>query len=315
VNNTSPTDPLAPESMTSEEFRRLRVSEMTAWIAQNGEPADQRPDIDTASLRHRFPNLAHVVTSEITIDGSIGPLPGRAYVDPTSTETGHGLVWAHGGAFLGGHLDMPEANWVALELAARGIPVLSIDYTKCINDIHYPVPSDDVLRWWEDAVAHSTDWLGVPSGSLLIGGGSAGATLVSSAVRRLIDAGETVPAGLVLVYPALHPDSTNPSAAIPAAPHLHGLSLNYAGSDAALSDPHVFAGLGDGIGYPPTLLVACEKDAFVPSAEDFHDTLTTAGVPAILRIEEGADHGHIDEPSDPSAHRTIQAIVDWINSR
>ena len=36
---------------------------------------------------------------------------------------GAGLVWAHGGGFAGGDLDMPEADGVARALAARGITV------------------------------------------------------------------------------------------------------------------------------------------------------------------------------------------------
>ena len=38
------------------------------------------------------------------------------------------LVWAHGGGFVAGDLDMPEADWVAPSLAARGVTVVSIDY-------------------------------------------------------------------------------------------------------------------------------------------------------------------------------------------
>ena len=44
---------------------------------------------------------------------------------------------------IGGHLDIPESNWVAHELASRGIPVLSVDYTKCLGGVHYPVPVDE----------------------------------------------------------------------------------------------------------------------------------------------------------------------------
>jgi acetyl esterase/lipase len=293
----------------------MPVAEMLAWIALHGEPADPRTDIDTESLRRRLPHLAAVQTTDVAIRAGQGSLPGRAYIDPTSIPTGRGLVWAHGGAFIGGHLDMPEANWVALELASRGTPVLSVDYTKCVGGVHYPTPSDDVLRWWCTAVENSDQWLGVDPDMLMLGGASAGATLTAGAVRRLIDASAPVPAGLILVYPALHADSTDPSAPRPAEPHLEGLSLNYAGSEAALSDPQVFAGLGDGVGYPPSLIVACELDAFVPSAESFHRTLRTAGVDAALRIELDSDHGHIDEPSDAGARRTIEAIHQWVSGR
>jgi hypothetical protein len=54
----------------------------------------------------------------------------------------------------------------------------------------------------------------------------------------------------------------------PASPH-SALELNYAGSPAALSDARAWAGLGDGSGLPPTLVVVCEKDGLRPSGEAF----------------------------------------------
>ena len=86
--------------------------------------------------------------SDLIVESPHGPQPARVYRDETATPTGRALVWVHGGAFIGGYLDMPESNWVALELAARGIPVFAVDYTKCLGDVHYPVPSDDVLAAW-----------------------------------------------------------------------------------------------------------------------------------------------------------------------
>jgi hypothetical protein len=35
-------------------------------------------------------------------------------------------------------------------------------------------------------------------------------------------------------------------------------------------------------------------------------------VPVALHVELGADHGHINEPADPAAHRTIDAIATWM---
>ena len=77
---------------------------------------------------------------------------------------GAGLVWAHGGGFAGGDLDMPEADGVARALAARGITVVSVDYAlaptraawaeslglPAKDGVHFPTASDDVIaafRW------------------------------------------------------------------------------------------------------------------------------------------------------------------------
>ena len=82
-----------------------------------------------------------------------------------------------------------------------------------------------------------------------------------------------------------------------------------------LADPHVFAGLGSGEGFPPTLVVVCEHDGLRPSGEAFASSLADAGVEVQLHLEPGADHAHINEPSDPTALPTIEAIAEWIRVR
>ena len=297
------------------DFRRMTVPDAIRWLAEHGEPADPRTDVDTASLVRRFPHLADVETEDRSVDGPHGPVPIRTYRDATATPSGRALVWVHGGGFIGGNLDMPESNWVGRELAARGIPVVSVDYAKCLGDGHFPVPSDDVLAAWRFIADAAADLAGVTSESLVLGGASAGGALAAGAVTRLRDAGELLPAGLVLVYPVLHPNWTEGSESIdPASPHGQ-LTLNYAGSEAALADPHAFAGLGDGHGFPPTLIVVCERDELRPSGERFAATLTTAGVDVELHVEAGAEHGHVDHPGDAGALHTLKTIEDWILER
>jgi acetyl esterase len=220
-------------------------------------------------------------------------------------------VWVHGGAFIGGHLDMPEANWVALELAARGIPVLSVDYVKCLGDVHFPEPTDEVRAAWNHAVAHAAELFGVNEGGVLLGGASAGGNLTAGAVTQLQDAGDTVPAGLVLVYPAVHPNGPAASAEVDLTSPHGQLATNFAGSDEGLRDPHAFAALGRVDGFPPTLVVVCENDDLRPSGEAFARQLDDAGVAVELHLEPGADHGHINEPADPTALPTVEAIAEW----
>ncbi|WP_295121749.1 alpha/beta hydrolase [uncultured Leifsonia sp.] len=303
--------------MTDTDFdiRSLPFPEALRWLREHGEPRDPRPDIDSAALIRRFPRLAGVRTRELTIDAPHGPQPARAYRDETAEASGRGLVWVHGGAFIGGHLDMPESNWVALELAARGIPVLAVDYTKCLGDVHFPVPSDDVLAAWRYARANSAELLGVDPDTLLLGGASAGGNLSAGVVARLRDAGETMPAGLALVYPALDPDGAHPGETPDPESPFARLSLNFAGSPQALHDPHAFPGLGSIGGFPPTLVVVCEHDGLRPSGEAFARRLAAAGRDSTLHVEPDADHGHINEPSDPAASRTLAAIASWIAGR
>ncbi|GAA1981267.1 alpha/beta hydrolase [Microbacterium pumilum] len=303
--------------MTDTEFdiRSLPFPDALRWLRENGEPADPRTDIDTASLRRRFPRLASVTTTDLEVDSPHGPQPARLYRDASAPASGRGLVWVHGGAFIGGYLDMPESNWVALELAARGIPVFAVDYTKCLGDVHFPVPSDDVLAAWDHARSNAQELLGVTPDGLVLGGASAGGTLTAGAIARLRDAGRDVPAGIVSVYPAAHPDGGHPGEIPDPASPMTQIALNYAGSAELLADPHVFPGLGSGEGFPPTLVVVCELDGLRPSGEAFAALLADAGVDVAVHFEPGADHAHINEPADPTALPTIEAIADWIGGR
>ena len=297
------------------DFRRMPIAGAVRWLAEHGEPADPRTDIDTASLRDRFPHLPAVETAEIRIDGPYGRLvPARLYRDAAAAASGRALVWVHGGAFIGGYLDMPEANWVSLELAARGIPVLSVDYVKCLGDAHFPEPTDEVRTAWEHAHAHAEDLFGVDPEALLLGGASAGGNLTAGAVAQLRDAGEPVPAGLILGYPAVHPNGPEASAEVDLASPHGQLAMNFAGSPEARRDPHAFAALGRVDGFPSTLVVVGEKDDLRPSGEAFARQLADAGIAVDLHLEPGAGHGHINEPSDPTALPTVEAIAGWIRA-
>ena len=67
------------------------------------------------------------------------------------------LVWAHGGGFLGGDLDMREADWTAREVCVRaGAVVVSVDYRLAVDGVCYPVPHDDTvaaIAWVRDHAA------------------------------------------------------------------------------------------------------------------------------------------------------------------
>ncbi|WP_152547586.1 alpha/beta hydrolase, partial [Nitrincola lacisaponensis] len=178
--------------------RTLPLADLLRLLREQGEPADPRTDIDTASLRGRFPRLARVEMRDLAVEGRNGrSVPARLYRDAAVPAAGRALVWVHGGAFLGGHLDMPESHWVSMELAARGIPVLALDYVKCLGETHFPEPSDDVLAGGRHAVAHPQGLFGLPASGVVLGGASAGGNLTAGATARLRDAGESVPAGLV----------------------------------------------------------------------------------------------------------------------
>ena len=267
-------------------------------------------------------DAAGIDVTDVAIPGRHGDIPTRGYRGPTAAA-GAALIWAHGGGFIGGDLDMPEAQWVGAELARRGIPVLSIDYTKCLGGVHYPVPSDDVLDAWLFVTGHE-DELGVAPGHLHFGGASAGAHLVAGVAKRLRDGAGPLPASLVLAYPNLHAELPPPGddlqAALDQAPHdlfapevLRALNLNYAGSEDMFDDDYAFPGNGDVSRLPPVFILNSERDTLRSSGERFGEQLSEAGVRVRVEYEPGTLHGHLNQAGEPAAMRSIERMVAWLS--
>ena len=280
-----------------------------------------RAVVDHDELARRFPALAEVEVTAVDIEGPHGVVPARSYrpVDPAIAS----FVWVHGGGFVAGDLDMYESHWVALELAAQGIAVVALDYTKARDGVHHPVPSDDVLAGWAAAVSDA-DLLGGTAGPVHLGGASAGATLAVSVALRARAGAAPAPGSLVLIYPALHaklpvPSADAAAAAATAPPEMRftpefmdAINLNYVGSSDALADPLAFPGHSDLAGLPRTLVLNAEADDLRASGEAFAHELTAAGVPVELGYEPGTRHGYLDQPGSPEAIRTIDRIAQWL---
>ncbi|HEY5223821.1 MAG TPA: alpha/beta hydrolase [Microbacteriaceae bacterium] len=280
---------------------------------------DPRQDVDTASLVARYPELSAVSIRDLGVPVRHGDIAARLYL-PTGASRG-ALVWAHGGSFIGGNLDMPEANWVSLVLAARGFTVLSVEYTKALFGVHFPVPSLDVLDAWNWAV----DNLGVPVTAMHLGGASAGANLAAGVGVRLRDGQEQLPASLVLAYPHLHTRLPEGSAAARAAAEtldasdrfpqslIDQIAANYLGPEQSPNDPYAYAAYAELAGMPPMFILNSECDEHRYSGEEFAKQAIEAGVAISVMNEPGSRHGHLDRPHTNEAQRSIAHIADWLD--
>lgn len=237
------------------------------------------------------------------------------------------LVWAHGGGFRGGDLDMPEAHWTSGALAARGVTVISVDYRHLGGGFHYPAPSDDIITAWAWTVEHA-DELGIDIGRTAIGGASAGGNLVTGAVLRLLADDVSplpLPAGVFLAYPTLLADQPAPDASLlalldanPSALHPHGyvpdMYRNFFGGpvdDAPLAVVPGRAAASDLAGFPPVLMINSEIDLLRLSGEVFAETLAAAGIPLELATEPAVLHGHLNRPEESAATDSIDRVVRW----
>lgn len=259
---------------------------------------------------------------------------GLVRVYPARTPHGAGLVWAHGGGFAFGDLDMPEADGVARGLAAHGTTVVSVDYRLAPDPDapaagraghHYPAASDDMVSAWSWTV-DMADRLRIDRTRLALGGASAGGNLAAGATLRLIERGfSPLPALVVLAYPTLLAVQPAPGAALraaldadPAADRFGPAAVlrmyeNYLGGDVAGAPVAAIPGLAtpDELrDFPPTLIVNGDVDELRVSAEVFAATLRTAGRDVEMLVEPGTDHGHLNRPHEgPAASRTIDLFA------
>ncbi|POX36796.1 alpha/beta hydrolase [Streptomyces sp. Ru73] len=256
----------------------------------------------------------------LTLPGRHGAIPARVYSRPgPEPATGRCFVWVHGGGWVTGDLDMPEADRTAREIAARsGATVVSIDYRKAVDGVAHPVPLDDVadaLAWIRDHRRETGGGTGTGEGPLSVGGASAGANLAAGAVLRLRDATGWTPAHVVLVYPALHAVLPAPSArlsgmmaGIPRAARLVDdyprVFAQYLGGPPDTADGYAAPALADLSGFPPTTVLNAEYDDLRPSGEAFTAALAVAGTDVTQVLVRGTLHGFLTRPGteEPTDH-------------
>lgn len=213
----------------------------------------------------------------MTQQAPYGAADGLVRVYPAAAATARptaGLVWAHGGGFAFGDLDMPEADWVARAIADRGVTVVSIDY-RLVGDGsgRYPAGSDDVLAAWRWTLAHA-DELGLDPERLVIGGASAGANLVTGAVLRLLG----------------HPTRTDSAGGAPAPSAAPEAAQETRAPSAALTPVPAGAFLA----YPTLLAVQPAPDAALRAMLDANPDADRFGPDVVLTMYENYLRAPVD---------------------
>ena len=250
--------------------------------------------------------LPDVAITDTVVEGPHGAIRLRLYRPGAAAGPLPGLLWAHGGAFIGGDLDMPEAHVVGAELAARGAVVASVEYRLAGETVRYPIPLDDVAAAWAWFVG-GADRLGLDPGRLALGGASAGANLAVGAALRARDEGGRLPNALLLAYPALHfPNPALPDELAAEMRELPAMLRFTARSTTEITraylgrisgiPPHLMPGLADPTGLPPVRMVLSEYDDLRGSGELFAEQVAERLVPVDVMVAEGMLHGHLNLP-------------------
>ncbi|MEV0366776.1 alpha/beta hydrolase [Nocardia fusca] len=257
----------------------------------------------------------------------------RAYPAAARTGPHPGLLWMHGGAFVGGSLDIAESDAVCTRLAQAGIACIAVDYRlvpgfrsrrrRHPDAVRYPLPLDDCERAWHH-LRDRLDSLNVDRQRVHVGGASAGGALAVTLTMRLLQTGQHPPAGVVLAYPYLHAELPPLGADVRRAvrgPRRLGtfnraavrwIAHNYVGRDRLDLLAEALPGGADLTGFPPTLIVNSDRDTLRASGEAFADELRTYHCPVDIRCEPGTSHGHLNRPDHPGFERTLGTITTWL---
>jgi len=264
---------------------------------------------------------------EHSVAGRHGEVRVREY-SPSGEPAGPRLVWVHGGGWVVGKLDEPEAHGVGMAVASAGFPVTSVEYGLVPmfpvvgplrlkpSPFRYPVSQDQVMDAWQYAAREH----GEP---MWLGGASAGACLAAGVAVRLRGGEGPQPLGLAFLYGLFH--GVLPQASVELRRRLFGLSdlrvvqemvrraaVNHIGSAEHLGNPAIFAGLAELEGLPPVHMLNADRDMLRASAENFARRLTRAGVPHEGWYLRGTRHGFLSRTDWPAFTAGTKALAQWL---
>ena len=219
-------------------------------------------------------------------------------IQPTPASPGAtrpGLVFFHGGGWVIGDLDTHDTLCRQLANGA-GCAVVSVDY-RLGPEHRFPAAVDDCVaatRWVQTHAAA----LNVDATRLAVGGDSAGGNLAAVVCIALREAGATLPAFQLLIYPATDMRALAPSH------HTNGQGYlltsdsiayyrgHYIADEAQWSDWRASPLLAQShAGLPPALVVTAGYDPLRDEGLQYANALSAAGVTAQYVCFERQIHG------------------------
>lgn len=314
-----PSPIFANAPFTHEEMMATRAAEEAATLSRYVAPADVVVEDATVPVfGYNIPiRIYRPVTSVAVGSHSDGSASGGSTKLPL-------FIWHHGGAFMGGGLNMPEAHVTAFEVASRAQAlVVSVDYRLCSDEIKFPTPQRDALAvaMW---LFKNQPTLGFDKDRIFIGGGSAGACLAGSLSLMLRDGGVKI-AGVIPVYAVGHFEELQPTAELqkhcddalgrPARLLVgHNAWLMPEDQEECLGF-HVWPGSeSDYRDLPKHFFIHADFDILRSTGEPWAAQLREAGVQVTEVIETGTSHGYLNElPTENIGQdRTLSLIADFI---
>ncbi|MEY4500110.1 MAG: hypothetical protein RL319_1098 [Actinomycetota bacterium] len=282
--------------------------------------------IEETNTLSRYSAPKDVLVSESSVGSFDGyQVPIRIYKHQNVSNQTPLLIWMHGGGFIGGGLDMPEAHFTSFEIAHRArATVVSIDYRLCNDETKFPTPQRDVLAVAQWALSAESG-LSYASDRVYLGGASAGACLSGSLALMLRDRGFLM-AGVLPIYGVGHFEELPPSAELAQHCEAHfgkPQSLLIGHNAWLMPDASVCAGFhpwpGEALDYsglPPHFFIHADFDILRSTGEPWAASLRDVGVSVDEVVETGSRHGFLNDlpVENPMQNRALDRMATFIGS-
>lgn len=225
------------------------------------------------------------------------------------------IVYLHGGGWCVGANDTHDTLLRHLA-AASGLPVCGVDYALA-PEHPFPAALHD-LRGVLDAVQAMPEFEGRPP---MLAGDSAGANLALLEAMRRRDAGEPLPAALLLFYGVFAPMRDAGSCAAFGNGDF-GLSrvaqqryVDAYLTPATPEDARVYPLLGALHGLPPTYVMAAGLDMLLDDSVHLHHAIAAAGGASTLRVWRGVTHGFLNLANQlPAAAQALREAGAYVQA-
>ena len=283
---------------------------------------DSRRGLAALAAKFDKPRPKGVKTRDIMVPGGDAPRPARLYDAQTlaDNEPRPTLLYIHGGGWVQGDLDTHDG--LCGKMAAwAGIRVISLDY-RLAPEHKFPAGADDVLACYRALRDSPGDW-GVDPDRIMVGGDSAGANLTAVLMHDLQGTDEPLPAGQLLIYPAV--DTAMNSASMQALREAYVLPVDriawyldlYLPEGQDRSDPRVAPAFSRRLaGQPDAFVVIAGHDPLRDDGVLYADLLTKAGVKAELVEFPGQIHAFVSVTGAiPQGNETLRACADWLRGK
>lgn len=230
------------------------------------------------------------------LPGPTAELPVRVYT-PAGDGPFPGLVYFHGGGWTVGNLQIADRPNRSLA-NATGCVIVAVNYQKA-PEHPFPTALDDCFAAVSWALAQAAA-LNIDPARLGVGGDSAGGNLAAAVCLRARESATVPLAFQLLIYPALDPDLSFPSARANA--EGYGLTTaamrwfwdNYLPDPARRDDPLAAAlqavSLHD---LPPAIVVTAGYDPLRDEGERYADRLAHDGVTVVRHSYPSTIHGFL----------------------